>query len=85
MTGQGHRKTKIGMVISDKMNKSRVIAVKRYVPHPLYKKYIRKTSRFMIHDENNQSHEGDLIKVMETRPLSKRKRWRLIQILERAK
>lgn len=82
---RGHRKIKIGTVITDKMNKSRVIAVKRYVKHPLYKKFIRKTSKFLIHDENNESKAGDLIKVMETRPLSKRKRWRLIEIIEKAK
>jgi len=82
---RGNRKTKIGMVISDKMDKSRVIAVKRLVRHPLYNKMVRKTSKFMVHDEQNESHEGDMIKVMETRPLSKRKRWRLVEIVEKAK
>lgn len=82
---RGHRKVKIGVVTSDKMNKSRVIAVKRYLKHPFYGKFIRKTSKFMIHDENNESHIGDLIKVMETRPLSKRKRWRLVEVVEKAK
>jgi len=84
-TQRGQRKSKIGIVISDKMNKSRVIAVERHLRHPLYGKYIKKTSKFMVHDEKNESHEGDLIKVMETRPLSKRKRWRLIEIIEKAK
>ena len=82
---RGHRKIKIGMVVSDKMNKSRVIAVKRYIKHPFYKKFIRKTSKFMVSDENNESSVGDVIKVMETRPLSKRKRWRLVEIIEKAK
>ena len=79
------RKVKVGVVLSDKMNKSRVVVVERTVKHPLYKKYIKKTSKFMAHDEDNQSHEGDVVRIMETRPLSKRKRWRLIEILERAR
>jgi len=82
---RGNRKTKIGIVISDKMDKSRVIAVRRLVRHPLYNKIVRKTSKFMVHDEQNESHVGDTIRVMETRPLSKRKRWRLIEIVEKAK
>lgn len=82
---RGNRKTKIGIVTSDKMDKSRVIQVERTIQHPFYKKYIRKTSKFMIHDEKNESHIGDRIRVMETRPLSKRKRWRLVEILERSK
>lgn len=82
---RAHRKVKIGVVSSDKMDKSRVIHVQRNIKHPLYKKYVRKTSKFMVHDENNDSHEGDVVKIMETRPLSKRKRWRLVEVLERAK
>ena len=82
---RGNRKTKIGIVTSDKMDKSRVIQVERTIQHPFYKKYIRKTSKFMIHDEKNESHIGDRIRVMETKPLSKRKRWRLVEILERSK
>ena len=82
---RGQKKTKIGIVVSDKMDKSRVIAVKRQVQHPLYKKFIRKTSTFMVHDEKNECHFGDTIKIIETRPLSKRKRWRLIEIIEKAK
>lgn len=85
MTGRGNRKVKIGRVLSDKMNKSRVIVSERYVRHPLYGKFIKKTSKFMAHDENNESHEGDLVMIMETRPLSRKKRWRLVQILEQAK
>ena len=79
------RKIKVGVVSSDKMDKSRVIVVERYVRHPLYNKYIKKRSKFMAHDENNESHIGDTVKIMETRPLSRRKRWRLIDIVERAK
>jgi len=79
------RKVKIGIVASDKMTKSRVVTVQRFVKHPLYKKYVKKTSRFMAHDEENQSHAGDVVKIMETRPLSARKRWRLVEVIERAK
>ena len=79
------RKTKIGLVASDKMTKSRVVTVQRYVKHPLYKKYVKKTSKFMAHDETNDSHAGDLVKIAEVRPLSARKRWRLVEIIERAK
>lgn len=82
---RAHRKVKIGVVSSDKMDKSRVIHVQRNIKHPLYKKYVRKTSKFMVHDENNDSHVGDVVKIMETRPLSKSKRWRLVEVLERAK
>ena len=74
-----------GIVTSDKMNKSRVVTVQRFVKHPLYKKYVKKTSKFMAHDESNTSHVGDVIKIMETRPLSARKRWRLVDVIERAK
>ncbi len=82
---RGRRKTKIGTVVSDKMDKSRVIAVERYLRHPLYGKFVRKTSKFMAHDENNESHTGDTVRIMETRPLSKRKRWRLLEVVEKAK
>ena len=82
---RGRRKTKIGTVISDKMDKSRVIAVERFLRHPLYGKFIRKTSKFVAHDENNESHTGDTVRIMETRPLSKRKRWRLLEVVEKAK
>lgn len=79
------RKTKLGIVTGDKMDKSRVVTVQRYVRHSLYHKYIKKTSKFMAHDEANESHVGDLVKITETRPLSARKRWRLVEIIERAK
>lgn len=83
--GRRNRKIKIGRVLSDKMNKSRVIVSERNVRHPLYGKFIKKTSKFMAHDENNESHVGDVVKIMETRPLSKNKRWRLVEIIEKAK
>lgn len=82
---RGRRKVIQGVVASDKMDKSRVVVVERRVKHPLYKKYVKKTSRFMAHDEQNDSHIGDTVVIMETRPLSKNKRWRLVEIVERAK
>ena len=82
---RGIRKTKVGIVTSDKMNKSRVVRVERIVKHPLYKKYIKKTSSFMVHDEKNECHEGDKVMIMEMRPMSSRKRWRLVKIVEHAK
>jgi len=82
---RGNRKTKIGKVISDKMEKSIVVGVERLEMHPIYKKYFRKTSKFMAHDEQNSAGNGDTVLIMETRPLSRRKRWRLVQILEKAK
>lgn len=82
---RGRRKTKIGKVVSDKMNKSIVVGVERLVRHPLYGKYFKKTSQFMAHDENNAAKEGDVVLIAETRPLSKNKRWRLVDVLEKAK
>jgi small subunit ribosomal protein S17 len=79
------RKTRTGKVVSNKMDKSIVVAVERKVKHPIYGKFLKKTSRFMAHDENNDCNIGDTVRIMETRPLSKRKRWRLIEIVERAK
>jgi small subunit ribosomal protein S17 len=79
------RKVRIGRVISNKMDKSIVVAIERRVPHPLYRKYFKRTSTFMVHDEKREAGVGDLVKVMETRPLSKRKRWRLVTIVEKAK
>ncbi|HEV7351381.1 30S ribosomal protein S17 [Telluribacter sp.] len=79
------RKERVGRVVSNKMEKSCVITVERKVKHPMYGKFMSKTSKLMVHDENNQCGIGDTIRVMETRPLSKNKRWRLIEILERAK
>ncbi len=85
MTKRGNRKVKVGQVLSDKMDKSRVVVVERYVRHSLYGKFIKKTSKFMAHDEKNDSHVGDTVMIMETRPLSRRKRWRLVEVVERAK
>lgn len=79
------RKEKTGIVVSNKMNKSIVIAVKRKVKHPKYGKFINRTSTFMAHDESNTCNIGDVVTIAETRPLSKRKRWRLVEIIERAK
>jgi small subunit ribosomal protein S17 len=79
------RKQRIGVVTSNKMEKSIVISVERKVKHPMYGKFVKKTKKFMAHDENNDCRIGDIVRIMETRPLSKNKCWRLIQIVERAK
>ena len=79
------RKERIGKVVSNKMDKSVTVAVERKVKHPIYVKFVAKTTKFMVHDENNECHPGDLVKISETRPLSKNKRWRLVEIIERAK
>lgn len=83
---RGRRKVKIGKVVSaKKMDKTILVAVERQVAHPLYKKYFKKTNKFMAHDAENSCNEGDTVRIMETRPLSARKRWRLVEIIERAK
>lgn len=82
---RGRRKTRIGKVISNKMDKSIIVAIERKVKHPIYKKYFKKTTKFMAHDQNNVASIGDLVKIMETRPLSARKRWRLVEIVEKVK
>ena len=79
------RKTRTGVVVSDKMNKTIVVAVRDNVRHPLYNKIVKKTYKLKAHDENNECGIGDTVKVMETRPLSKDKRWRLVSIIEKAK
>ena len=79
------RKTRTGKVVSDKMDKTVVVAVEDHVKHPLYKKIVKRTYKLKAHDENNECRIGDTVKVMETRPISKDKRWRLVQIIERAK
>ena len=79
------RKVRIGRVVSDKMDKSITIAVDRKVKHPLYGKFVQKTTKLMAHDEKNECGIGDTVKVMETRPLSKNKRWRLIEVIAKAK
>lgn len=79
------RKTRIGVVVSNKMEKTVTVAIERKVPHPIYKKYFKKTTKLMVHDEKNQCVIGDKVKIMETRPLSLKKRWRLVEIVEKAK
>ena len=79
------RKTRTGKVVSDKMDKTIVVAVEDHVKHPLYNKIVKRTYKLKAHDENNECKVGDTVKVMETRPLSKDKRWRLVEIVERAK
>jgi small subunit ribosomal protein S17 len=79
------RKEKIGVVVSNKMEKSITVAVERKVMHPKYGKFMTRTTKFMAHDANNDCNEGDTVRIMETRPLSKNKRWRLVEIVERAK
>ena len=79
------RKTRVGKVVSDKMDKTIVVAIQDNVKHPLYGKIVKRTYKLKAHDENNDSHIGDTVKVMETRPLSKDKRWRLVEVVDRAK
>ncbi len=79
------RKVKIGKVVSDKMDKTIVVAVEESIKHPLYKKIVKRTQRFKAHDERNECTIGDRVEIMETRPLSKDKRWRLVNIVEKAK
>jgi small subunit ribosomal protein S17 len=79
------RKIRVGRVVSNKMQKTIVVTVERQIKHPLYGKILKKTSKFHAHDKENTAGEGDLVKIEETRPLSKTKRWRLVEIIERAK
>ena len=79
------RKTRVGKVVSDKMDKTIVLAVETRVKHPLYKKIIKRTYKLKAHDEKNECSVGDIVKVMETRPLSREKRWRLVEIIEKAR
>ena len=79
------RKTRVGKVISNKMDKTIVVAIEYHVKHPLYKKIVKKTYKLKAHDENNECNIGDKVKVMETRPLSKDKRWRLVEVMEKVK
>jgi small subunit ribosomal protein S17 len=81
---RGLRKTRVGKVVSDKMDKTIVVAVEDSVRHPLYKKIMKRTYKLKAHDENNECRVGDRVRVMETRPLSKEKRWRLVEIIEKA-
>ena len=85
MENRNLRKERIGVVVSDKMEKSIVVLVKRKVKHPIYGKFMNKSTKFVAHDEENNCNIGDTVKIMETRPLSKNKSWRLLEIVERAK
>lgn len=84
MMERNERKTRVGRVVSDKMDKTIVVAVETFVKHPLYKKRVKNTVKFKAHDENNECGIGDTVKIMETRPLSKDKRWRLVEVVEKA-
>lgn len=84
MSERNYRKTRIGKVVSDKMDKTIVVAVETFVKHPLYNKRVKRTVKFKAHDEENTCGMGDKVKIMETRPLSKDKRWRLVEIVEKA-
>ena len=85
MESRNLRKERVGKVVSNKMTKSITIAIDRKVKHPIYGKFMNKTTKFMAHDEKNEAGIGDTVRIMETRPLSKLKRWRLVEIVERAK
>lgn len=82
---RNRRKERVGVVVTDKMDKSIVVAIQRQVKHPIYHKFIKKTTKLMAHDESNDAGVGDTVRIMETRPLSKRKRWRLVEIVEKAR
>lgn len=84
-TERGLRKTRVGVVVSDKMDKTAVVAVERRVRHPLYGKVMKITKKYKAHDEENVAKVGDRVLIMETRPLSKEKRWRIVQVIEQAK
>jgi small subunit ribosomal protein S17 len=82
---RNRRKTRVGKVISESMDKTAVVVIDRLVKHPQYKRYVRRRKKYTIHDQENQCRVGDVVRFMETRPLSKSKRWRLIEVVERAK
>ena len=84
-TARGARKSRTGLVVSDKMDKTVVVAIERRVPHPIYGKMITRTKRLKAHDEENSAKVGDTVRIVETRPLSKDKRWRLVEIIDRAR
>jgi len=85
MSERNLRKTRIGLVTSNRMNKTVTVTVERKVKHPIYGKFVKKTTKFHAHDEKNECTVGDLVRIMETRPMSKTKRWRLVEVLEKAK
>ena len=84
-TVRNRRKSRVGKVVSDRMEKTIVVSIERLVKHPTYGRYVRKRTKFKVHDEKNECHIGDVVRFMETRPLSKDKRWRFVGIVERAK
>ena len=84
-TGRNERKSRIGLVASNKMDKTITVSIERKMKHPKYKKFVKSTAKFKAHDEKNECNENDIVRIMETRPLSKDKRWRLVEIIERAK
>ena len=84
-TARSARKERVGVVVSSKMDKTISVAIQRQIKHPIYGKFIKKTTRLMAHDETNDAKEGDTVRIMETRPLSRNKRWRLVEVVERAK
>ena len=84
MKERGHRKNRVGRVLSNKMDKTITIAVERMVKHPMYGRYVRRTTRLTVHDEEQTCRIGDIVRVTETRPLSKKKRWRLTEVIQRA-
>ena len=84
-TERSSRKTRVGMVVSDKMQKTVVVSIERRVQHPVYGKMVRRTKKLKAHDEQNEAKTGDTVRIMETRPLSKDKRWRVVEIIERAR
>ncbi len=79
------RKERVGLVVSSKMDKTISVSIRRQIKHPIYGKILKRSSQLMAHDENNEANEGDTVRIMETRPLSKNKRWRLVEVIERAK
>ncbi len=83
-TGRGTRKERVGFVVSDRPEKTAVVSVETLVQHPMYKKRVRRSKRFMVHDEQNEARVGDTVRIVETRPLSARKRWRLVNVISRA-
>ena len=85
MADRNRRKSKVGIVVSDKMDKTVTVAIEDFVRHPLYGKAVKRTKKLKVHDENNECNVGDKIRIMETRPLSKDKRWRLVGVVEKAK
>ncbi len=85
LTARSLRKTRVGKVVSNKMDKTITVAIERKVPHEIYKKYFKKTTKLMAQDDKNECSIGDVVKIMETKPLSKNKRWRLVEVIEKVK